>query len=92
MYIEISPIIRRLKGVKIPPKHAEAIASEINIAYNPRLAEELLQTKIAQLSAQFDRKLEAVKTELLKWFIGVGLFQTTALIITMISAFINKNS
>ena len=89
--MEINPIIRRLKSVKIPPKHAEAIASEINIAYNPKIAEELLQTKIAQLSAQFDRKLEKVKAELLKWFIGVGLFQTTALIITLVAAFVNKN-
>jgi len=80
---DLNQIIQRLTKVNIDEEQAEAIAYEIKSALNNSRAEEYLKIKMSELTAIMDKKLEKVKSELLKWFIGVGLFQTTALIISI---------
>lgn len=49
-----------------------------------------LTLKFQELERHFDNKLSKVKIELLQWFIGVSLFQTTALIISILIAQFSK--
>jgi hypothetical protein len=47
-----------------------------------------LKLRFLELEAHFEKKLAQLKAELLQWFIGVGLFQTLALIVAILLAMI----
>jgi len=49
-----------------------------------------LKLRFQELEAHFEKKLAQLKAELLQWFIGVGLFQTMALLISILIAWMSK--
>ena len=49
-----------------------------------------LKMRFQELEIHFEKKLIQLKVELLQWFIGVGLFQTMALIISILIAWMTK--
>lgn len=82
---DIYGMIKRLKASRLQEDHAEAIANEISHATYNYHSNEYLDLKFKEFDSRIDSKLQTLKAELLKWFIGVSVIQTVALVISIVS-------
>ena len=80
----------RLINQKIMPKQAKAIANEIENLEQRILtkcaSKYMIENSFHKLNLSIDHKISNLKSELLKWFIGISLAQTASFISTLIGA------
>lgn len=82
--IDIHDIIKKLIQVKIPEVQAEAMAQSIANAVKDMPSHEYIEIKFEKVSLTLEKSIHKLKADLLAWYIGVGLVQMTALIISIL--------
>lgn len=83
---DIYGMIKRLRAARITDDHAEAIANEISIATYNYHSNEYLDIKFNELISKFNIKIQKVKVEILKWFIGISVIQTVTVVVSVLAA------
>lgn len=83
---DLYAMIKRLKSARINEDHAEAIANEISHATYNYHSNDFLELKFKEMHSKFDSKLQKMKVEILKWFIGVSVIQTIAVVTSVLAA------
>ncbi|MDE3016725.1 MAG: hypothetical protein KGI29_07420 [Pseudomonadota bacterium] len=77
--------VRRLKAHGIAQEQAEAIAEEMRAAHDSSRGELVTQIDLYTVKTELKEEIAALRTdmaemkaELLKWYIGIAMFQTVA--------------
>jgi hypothetical protein len=74
-------LVKRLTKANILETHAQAIATEIESVDN-KISREYIDLKFRELSAMTEARIEFVRSDILKWIIGIFFVQTISIIIS----------
>lgn len=75
-------IIKRLTKANIMERHAEAIANEL-LNNEGSISRDYLEVKFVEITAITEAKIECMRADLLKWFVGIISIQTISIIISI---------
>ncbi len=75
-------IIKRLTKANIMERHAEAIATEL-LNNESNISKDYLEVKFNEIAAINEARIECMRADLLKWFIGIISIQTISIVISI---------